>query len=76
MDCSKYTWLFVSVHGHVQTTSLWNIIMVVSQVILSGIMYGLRVDQLATGFPALADSLMMMQLCRHYLEVKTLQQCA
>jgi len=44
--------------------------MVVSQVILSGITLEPRVDQLVTIKVALADSLMMMQLCRHYWEVE------
>ena len=59
-----------------QNTYLWKMIMVVSQVIFSGIILGPRVDQLATGFPVLADSLIMMQLCCHYWELKNLQQCA
>ena len=50
--------------------------MVLSQVILSGITLELQVDQLATSTLALADSLMMMQLCCHYWEVKNVQQCA
>jgi hypothetical protein len=38
--------------------------MVVSQVILSGIILEPRVDQLVRATVALADSLMMTQLCR------------
>jgi len=48
----------------------------VSQVILRGITLEPRVDQLAKTTVALADSDMMMQLCRHNWEVKNLQQCA
>ena len=48
----------------------------VTQVILSGITLLLHVDQFAASTLALADSHMMMQLCRHYWEVKNLQQCA
>jgi hypothetical protein len=47
-----------------------------SQVILSGITLEPRVDQLVTMTVALADSNMMIQLCRHYWEVKNLQQYA
>ena len=50
--------------------------MVVSQVILSGILHQPRVDQLVKTMVALADSTMMMELCRHYWEVKNPQQCA
>jgi hypothetical protein len=50
--------------------------MFVSQVILSGITLEPHVDQLVTIKVALADSNMMTQLCRHYWEVKNLQQCA
>jgi len=49
--------------------------MVVSQIILTRITLERRVDQLVTSILALAHSLMMMQLCRHYWEVKNLQQC-
>jgi len=58
---------------HMQNTSLWNIMMVVSQVIFSGITLELHVDQLAVGTPTLTDSTMMMQLLRHTWGVKTLQ---
>jgi len=62
---------------HLQTTcSAWTDIMVVSQVIFSGITLGPWVNQLATSKLALAHSLMSMQLCRHYREVKNLQQSA
>ena len=49
--------------------------MVVSQVIFSGITLEPRVDQLVMTTVALAESIMMTQLCRHNWEVKTLQQC-
>jgi len=58
------------------TYSTKNDIMFVSQVMNGGIALGPRVDQLATSTLALAFSLMMMQLCRHYWEVQNLQQCA
>ena len=45
--------------------------MIVSQVILSGITLGPRVDQSVETVIALADSTMMMQLCCHNWEVKT-----
>jgi len=50
--------------------------MVVSQVNLSGFTVEPCVDQLVKATVALADSTMMMQLCRHYWEVKNLQQWA
>jgi len=50
--------------------------MVVSQVNLSGFTLEPHVDQLVKDTVAQADSTMMMQLCRHYWEVKNLQQCA
>ena len=50
--------------------------MFVSQVILSGITLEPRVDQLVATTVTLADSNMMMQLCRPNWEVKNLQQCA
>jgi len=50
--------------------------MIVRQEILSGITLGPRVDQLVETIVALADSTMMMQLCRHNWKVKNLQQCA
>jgi hypothetical protein len=50
--------------------------MVVTQVILSGITLEPRVDQLVMATAALADSLMMTQLCRHDWQVKNLEQCA
>jgi hypothetical protein len=50
--------------------------MVVSQVIRSGITLEPRVDRLVRTTVALAESRMMMQLCRHHWEVKNLQQCA
>ena len=52
-----------------------NDIIFVSQVIISGIILGPHVHLVVIGMPSLADSLMMMQLCRHYWVVKTLQQC-
>jgi len=58
-----------------QNTYLWNNIMVVSQVIFSGITLGPHVDQLVTNMFALAKSSLMMQLFCHYWEVKNLQQC-
>jgi len=61
---------------HMQNTCLWNIIMVVSQVMLSRITLEPHVDQLVMSTLVLVDSIMMMQLCRHYWEVKNLQQCA
>jgi len=51
-------------------------IMFDSQVIFSGFTLVPQVDELAMSTYALADSLMMMQLCHHYWEVKNLQQCA
>jgi len=50
--------------------------MCVSKVVLSGITLGPRIDQLVRTKVTLADSTMMMQLCRHNWEVKNLQQCA
>ena len=50
--------------------------MFVSKVILRGITIEPRVNQLVTSHLVLSDSNMMMQLCRHYWEVKNLQQCA
>jgi hypothetical protein len=50
--------------------------MVISQVILSGITLEPRVNQLVKTMVILADSTMMMQLCRHNWEVKNLQQWA
>ena len=50
--------------------------MFVSQVILSGITLQPHVDRLVMSQLALADSNVMMQLFRHYWEVKNLQQCA
>jgi hypothetical protein len=50
--------------------------MFVSQVILSRITLKRRVDQFVETTIALADSVMMMQLCRHNWEVKNLQQWA
>jgi len=50
--------------------------MLVGQAVLSGITYEPRVDQLVKTTVALADSDMMMQLCRHNWELKNLQQCA
>jgi hypothetical protein len=50
--------------------------MVVSHGGLSGFTHEPHVDQLVETMVALADSGMMMQLCRHYWEVKNLQQCA
>ena len=55
-----------------QRTTLWFL----CQVILSGMTLGPCVEQLAVGTPVLTDSTMMMQLCRHYWELKTLPQCA
>ena len=57
-------------------TSTKNNILFVSQVIFSGITLGPHVHQLVIGTPSLADSLLMMQLCRHYWEVKNHQLCA
>jgi hypothetical protein len=52
-------------------TPTWEYVnMSVSQVILSGITLEPRVDQLVETTVALADSIMMMQLCRHNCEVK------
>jgi len=50
--------------------------MSVSQEIFSRITLGLHVDQFVISELALADSTMVMQLCRHYWQVKNLQQCA
>jgi len=61
---------------HMQYAYLWNNIMVVSQVIISGITLGPHVYQFVTNMFALAVSSLMMQLCRHYWEVKNLQQPA
>ena len=61
---------------HMQNTFFRNNIMVVSQVIFSGIILGPHVDQLVSNLFALADSSLKMQLCYHYWEVKNLQQCA
>jgi len=61
---------------HLQNTHFWNIIMVVSQVIFSGITLEPHVYQLVTSTLTLAHSAMMMQLCCHYWEVKIFQQCA
>ena len=46
-----------------------------SEVVFCRITLGPHVDQLATRMLPLADSLIMMQLCRHYWEVKNHQQC-
>jgi len=53
-----------------------NEFMFVSRVIFSGIILRPHVDQVVIGTPWPADSHMMMQLCRHYWEVKNLQQWA
>jgi hypothetical protein len=50
--------------------------MVVSQVVLSGTTLEPLVDPLVETTVALAESLMTMQLRRHYWEVRNLQQCA
>jgi len=50
--------------------------MVVTEVILSGIALKLRVDRLVITTVTLADSNMMMQLCRPKWEGKIFQQCA
>jgi hypothetical protein len=47
----------------------------VSQVILSGITLEPHVDQLVRTTVALADSTMMLQLCRRKWEAKNLPQC-
>jgi len=60
---------------HMQNTYLRNIIMVGSQVIFGWIELGPHVDQLATNMFALADSSLMMHLCRHYWDVENHQQC-
>jgi len=75
MDCSKYVWP-LRTKSHVHKSYLWNIMMVVSQVVFSGIILGLRVDWLVISMSWLADSFSMMQSWRHYWEVKNLQQCA
>ena len=59
-----------------QNTYLWNIIIVVSEVMFSGLTVEPHVGQLVTRILVLADSLMMMQSCRQYWEVKNPQQCA
>ena len=59
-----------------QNTYLRNNIMVVSPVVFSGITFELHVDQIVMSTLALADSLMMMQLCCYYWDVNSLQQCA
>jgi len=50
--------------------------MLVRQVILTWITLEPRVTELVKTTVALADSTMMMQLCRHNREVKNLQQYA
>ena len=69
-DQSCYAW------SHMQKTYLWNIIMFVRQVILSGITLGPHVNQLVTKLYPLAKSSLMTQLCHHYWDVKNHQQCA
>ena len=59
-----------------QYTYLQYVNMFVSQLIHSGMIIELRVEQLVTATVALADSNMIMQLCRPYWEMKNLQQCA
>jgi len=59
-----------------QNTYLSNSTICVSQLSFSRITIELLDDQLVTSTLALADSLMMMQSCHHYWEVKSLQQCA
>jgi hypothetical protein len=63
-------------HAYAKHLSAKYVNMFVSQVVLSGTTLEPRVDQLVTATVALADSGMMTQLCRHYCEVKNLQQCA
>ena len=58
------------------TYSAKNDMTFVSRVIISGITLRPHVDQFAIGTPSLADSLLMIQFCRHYWEAKNLQQCA
>jgi hypothetical protein len=50
--------------------------MFVRLVNLSGFTLEPRVDHLVVTTVTLADSNIIMQLCRHYWEVKNLQQCA
>jgi hypothetical protein len=63
-------------HAHAKHLSAKYVNMFVSQVVLSGITLEPRVDQLVTIKVALADSNVMMQLCRNGWEVKNLQQYA
>jgi hypothetical protein len=49
--------------------------MFVSQVIISGISLEPWVNQLVKTTDALADTTMVMELCRHKWEVKNVQQC-
>jgi hypothetical protein len=58
------------------TPTCVSITLFVSQVIFSGITLEPSVDRLVTSQLAVADSVIMTQLCRHYWEVKYLQQCA
>lgn len=50
-------------------------ILFLSLVILHGTILGPHVDQLVIVKPSLVDSNMMIQLCCHNWDVKTLQQC-
>ena len=66
-----YQWMIIC-----KTPTCEYVKMYVSQVYLSGFTFELRVDQLVITTLALADSNMMMQLCRHYWGVRNHQQCA
>jgi len=62
--------------GHVQNTYLWASSCWSVKWSLAGLHLSHLSINLSLGTPWPADSLMMMQLCCHYWEVKNLQQCA